>query len=120
MKLGTPLTGPTDFVYCVFFSPDGRTLAATSGDGSVWLWKVTPAGRPSLLATLTGADGAVYAGSFNSAGNILSSAGAGNTISLWDVSVRQVAAYVCATAGDRITRGEWRQYIPGLAYHPPC
>ena len=120
VKLGTPLTGPTDFVYCVFFSPDGRTLAATSGDGSVWLWKVTPAGRPSLLATLTGADGAVYAGSFNSAGNILSSAGAGNTISLWDVSVRQVAAYVCATAGDRITRGEWRQYIPGLAYHPPC
>jgi WD40 repeat protein/transcriptional regulator with XRE-family HTH domain len=119
-RLGPPLTGPTSYVYSVFFSPDGRTLAATSGDGSTWLWDVASVRQPSLLATLTGADGAVYAGSFNSSGNILYSAGAGSTVSLWDVNVRQVAAYVCATAGDRITRGEWRQYIPGLPYHPPC
>jgi WD40 repeat protein len=120
MRLGPRLTGPTNYVYSVFFSPDGRTLAAASGDGSVWLWNVSSVRQPSLLATLTDADGAVYAGSFNSTGNMLASAGAGNAVSLWDINVRQVAAYVCATAGDRITRGEWRQYIPGLPYHPPC
>lgn len=120
VKLGPPLTGPTNYIYSVFFSPDGRTLAATTGDGSVWLWNVSSVHQPSLLATLTGAPGAVFAGSFDSTGNILSSAGAGNTVSLWDVNVGQVATYVCGTAGDRITRGEWRQYIPGLPYHPPC
>ncbi len=105
----------------MFFSPSGRTLAATAGgDGSVWLWNVSSVRQPSLLATLTGPTGAMYAVSFNAAGNILASAGASNTVSLWDVNVQQVAAYVCATAGDLITRSEWRQYIPGLPYHPPC
>jgi WD40 repeat protein len=121
VPLGPPLTGPTSYVNSVFFSPGGRTLAATAGgDGSVWLWNVSSVRQPSLLATLIGATGAVYAGSFNASGNMLASAGAGNAVTLWDVNVRQVAAYVCATAGDRITRSEWRQYIPGLPYHPPC
>ena len=37
-SLGTPLTGPTDWVTSVGFSPDGQTLAAGSSDGSIWLW----------------------------------------------------------------------------------
>ncbi|HUY46097.1 MAG TPA: helix-turn-helix domain-containing protein [Streptosporangiaceae bacterium] len=119
-RLGPPLTGPTNYVYSVAFSPDGRTLAATAGDGSIWLWNVTSLRQPSLLATLAGPAGAVFTGSFGSTGAILATGGSGNLVQFWDTSTDQVAAYVCATAGDRITRSEWRKYIPGLPYDPPC
>jgi len=118
--LGPPLTGPTNYVYSVAFSPDGRTLAATAGDGSIWLWTMTSLRQPSLLATLTGPAGAVFTGSFGTTGDILATGGSDNLVRLWNTSTDQVAAYICATAGDRITRSEWRKYIPGLPYDPPC
>ncbi|MGH3798781.1 MAG: WD40 repeat domain-containing protein, partial [Pseudonocardiaceae bacterium] len=37
-QLGQPLTGHTDFVEAVGFSPDGHTLASGSGDQTVRLW----------------------------------------------------------------------------------
>ncbi|MGB8997029.1 MAG: WD40 repeat domain-containing protein, partial [Pseudonocardiaceae bacterium] len=36
--LGQPLTGHTDFIYSVAFSPDGHTLASGSRDQTVRLW----------------------------------------------------------------------------------
>lgn len=36
--LGFPLTGPASGVLSVAFSPDGRTLAAGTSGGSIWLW----------------------------------------------------------------------------------
>ncbi|MGV9778091.1 WD40 repeat domain-containing protein [Streptosporangium sp. NPDC003464] len=45
-QLGTPLTGHTDQVSSVAFSPDGTTLATGSADHTVRLWDV---GIPSDL-----------------------------------------------------------------------
>ncbi len=36
------LTGHTDYVRRVAFSPDGQTLASGSSDGTVLLWNITP------------------------------------------------------------------------------
>lgn len=118
--LGKPLAGPANYVYSVAFSPDGHTLAATAGDGSIWLWDVTTATEPSLLATLTGPVGAVYIDVFEDNRDILATAGNDGVVRLWNTDTSQVAAYICSVAGDGITRTEWRKYLPGLPYNPPC
>jgi WD40 repeat protein/transcriptional regulator with XRE-family HTH domain len=119
-RLGPTLTGPKNYVYSVAFSADGRTLAATDGTGLIWLWNVAFPTRPSLRATLTGSSGAIFDDSFAPSGPILVTAGADNVVRLWDTSAAQVASMVCATSGDPITRSEWRSYIQGLPYNPPC
>ena len=48
--LGQPLTGRTNGVDSVAFSPDGHTLATGSLDGTVRLWDVTDPATPARWA----------------------------------------------------------------------
>ncbi len=85
------LTGPTDEVSSVAFSPDGRILVAhTYGaqEGAVWVWDVTsptaptPQGTPFLGPT--GIEGAV---GFTPDGHILvADSGSDDEVRLWDVT----------------------------------
>ena len=50
-RVGTPLTGPTSYVWAVAFSPDGTTLAAGVTDGNVWMWNLADPAHPALIAT---------------------------------------------------------------------
>jgi WD40 repeat protein len=76
------LTGHSDSVSAVAFSPDG-ILASGGADGMVILWD---AARHTRLATLRGHERAVTTVSFSPDGRILASGGADGMVILWDAA----------------------------------
>ena len=69
--IGSPLTGHTDPVDSVAFSPDGKTLASGSDDDTVRLWDV--ATGQQIGSPLTGHTGAVTSVAFSPDGKTLAS-----------------------------------------------
>ncbi|MDQ1745403.1 MAG: hypothetical protein QOE23_3742 [Pseudonocardiales bacterium] len=85
------LTGHTQRVNTLAFSPDGKTLASGSDDGTVRLWDVP--GQRQVGGLVVGHTGDVFTMAFSRDGKTLAS-GSGtssDTVGLWDVaSGRQV------------------------------
>ena len=73
----------------VAFSPDFRTLAAGSQDGTVQLWDVDK--RQPLGKSNGGHAGAVRSVAFSPDGQIFASASADGTIGFWEVASRQLS-----------------------------
>lgn len=90
--LGRPLTGPTNTIYSIAFSSDGRLLVAGSADGTVRLWDVanperpTPVGRALKVPGAAGAGGYVQSVAFSADGRTLAAGTSVKTVWLWNVS----------------------------------
>ncbi|MGH3709630.1 MAG: TIR domain-containing protein [Pseudonocardiaceae bacterium] len=82
----TQLTGHTDGVYSMAFSPDGYTLATGSGDKHVQLWDVRVPHHPRLLRKFMAHATAVQALAFSSNKHTLVTGSFDDDARLWDVS----------------------------------
>jgi WD40 repeat protein len=86
----------------------------------VRLWDITDPRHPGPPTILTGHTDTVGSVAFRPDGRSITSGSTDATARLWDIDIDRTATRVCAVAYPRITRAEWGQYFPGLAYQPTC
>src|SRR5207247_210853 len=118
---GQPLRSHQGSVAGVAFSPDG-TLATVGRDGTVWLWDVRthpPRGQPLLDRRVS-----AFGVAFGSGGRTLASAGVDGTVRLWDGifwrNFDELKAQVCSLVVGNLTKAEWQELAPRLAYRTTC
>jgi WD40 repeat protein len=91
------LSGHTDVIQAMAFSPDGRALATTGLDNTAILWDVTDPTRPTRSATLTGHTSSVAAVVFDQDGAALTTADSDGTIARWRRASRAPASVATLT-----------------------
>jgi WD40 repeat protein len=84
-------------VWCVAFSPDGRTIASGSDDQTIKLWDATTGNE---LRVLQGHDDCLFSLAFSPDGRMLASASADRTVKLWDVEQGQLVASLDVVPGE--------------------
>ncbi len=129
---GSPISGQAGTVYSIAFSPDGETLAIGTGSsgsnegdtGTVQLWDV--ATQQQIGSPHTEDTGPVDSVAFSTDGKTLATGTEGNipyagTVQLWNVAyLVNPVPYLCASAGQSMTRAEWTLYIPDVPYQNLC
>jgi WD40 repeat protein len=115
---GAALVGHTGPVITVNISPDGRTLATTSLDGTTRLWDV--ASSRAIGTPLPGIAQHWVSAAFVDGGKGLVTVSDTGRGYLWDVSPQSWARRACDIAGRVLTRAEWKDALPDRSYAPAC
>ena len=100
------------------FTPDGRTLATSSADGTVQLWDV--ASRRSIGAPLVVQRDAFVASVISRDGSYLYALPTGTEGMRLALAPRVWRDLACAIAGRGLTRREWEDALPDRPYREVC
>ncbi|HEX6249652.1 MAG TPA: helix-turn-helix domain-containing protein [Nocardioidaceae bacterium] len=119
-RVGRVMRGPTETVYSLDWHPEDPLLAGVSTDGSVWLWDLSDPEQPVRSAVLSALSGDGYSVTFAPDGRRVAAAGSDRSVRIWDIDLDVAQARICASAGTPLSRTEWRRYVPGLRFDPPC
>jgi WD40 repeat protein len=100
------------------FSSDGSLFAAGAEGGSVRVWETASPRLPPLSVPVGG--GPVLAVGFTSDNGELRVATPHLAARSYPLAPERAAATVCARADGGATEGQWRTYLPGVAYRRTC
>lgn len=89
-KLLRNLVGHSEAIYSLAYSPDGKTVASSSGDKTVKLWSVRKEDYGKLLHTFSGHTDLIWSIAFSPDGQTLTSSSLDRSIKLWDVNTQQL------------------------------
>jgi WD40 repeat protein len=114
------LAGDTGDIYALAISPDGEILATGSSDRTVRLWDIDT--EQTIGAPLAGPGRGVggVAPYFTHDGSGLIASYDTGIAYLWDIRAESLARHACQVAGRRLTRQEWKAFLPGRDYDPAC
>ena len=101
----------SDYVTTIAWSPDGKTLAASSSAGDVVLWQ----GVETVTSLQTGAGESIDCLAFSSDGQLLAAAGQDGTVKIWRVS-DQSPLYCLENAPAWVDRLAWSSIGNQLAF----
>jgi WD40 repeat protein/DNA-binding SARP family transcriptional activator len=116
--VGRVLAGHTAEVVSSSVSPDGRTFATGSVDGTVRLFDA--ATHELVAAPLPAVPNRPVAPLFTPDGNYLLAITNTGKAYRWDVRPSAWAQRACSIAGRTLTRAEWNDALPGREYAPAC
>lgn len=105
-------------MYSVEFSPDEKRLIGTSGDDIIWSWDLTGSSTTAELAIPSNV-GRPWDTRYIDATHFAVS-GSDGAVRVWDATVADAVADICARVGDPLTDEEWSHYLPGLPPRKVC
>ncbi|MEU0190988.1 hypothetical protein ABZ250_14155 [Streptomyces afghaniensis] len=113
------LDGLPESVTALAISPDGTTLAVGGSAGTLQLWET--ATQQPLGGPLTTPGDAIDTLAFSPDGGTLHAGSAHVPLQRYTLDTHRALMEVCARAGGaRLTRTQWRTYLPDVPYRRVC